>query len=477
MSLPAVAVSAPGKVLFAGGFLVLDRQHTGLVFGLNARIHVHVEALDKNVPATLKRPCSHILVQSPQFLDAKWLYAISTTVGGDEHAVVTVEQVLGQEGFTRSSNKFVETTLRYVLTYLSHLAGDVWMSAVKVSILADDDYYSQPQPISGEWGSRSQERPQSQSEFTSFGVKLSDAHKTGLGSSAALVTALVSALLVFYARKTGVESPLHHTTIHNLAQAAHCAAQGKVGSGFDVAAAVYGSCLYRRFTPTILEAVGDATSVGFSERLHRCVDDLELERKWDVEVASQAVRIPESLLLIMCDVDCGSETPGMVRKVLQWRKEKQQTANLLWNTLQQRTDELCTELCRLAEIEGTAKEDDDGFRRLGDIILTIRSLVREMSSESGVPIEPPVITELLDFCTSLPGVVGGVAPGAGGYDAVALLVKNDGEVVRELQSRLEGWKSKDQTDGGGIGHVRLLGVKQEKQGVKMEDVSKYDGWS
>ena len=83
--------------------------------------------------------------------------------------------------------------------------------------------------------------------------------------------------------------------IHNLAQAAHCAAQGKVGSGFDVAAAVYGSCLYRRFTPAILESVGDASSEGFGERLHRCVEDLEPNHAWDVNIVKDAVRVPDSL--------------------------------------------------------------------------------------------------------------------------------------------------------------------------------------
>jgi len=202
------------------------------------------------------------------------------------------------------------------------------------------------------------------------------------------------------------------------------------------------------------------------------VDDLELERKWDVEVLSQAVRIPDSLVLIMCDVDCGSETPGMVRKVLQWRKEQAEEANLLWNALQQGTEELCQELRRLADLEGI---ESHKFEGLSDIILTVRSLVREMSAKSKVPIEPPVITELLDFCTSLPGVVGGVAPGAGGYDAVALLVRNDDAVLQDLRDRLEGWKSQDET-GASIGHVRLLGVKQEKEGVRMEEVGRYQGW-
>ena len=471
MSPSSTAVSAPGKVLFAGGFLVLDRQHTGLVFGLNARIHVTAQHWAEP-PNELNG--TYILVQSPQFLDAKWLYKISPAAERGDDVAVGVEQIR-DHGFTTSSNKFVETTLRYVLTYLLHVShglNDVLANNTKMTILADDNYYSQPQstnPLASD--SLTAASGARKSVFTSFGVKLSDAHKTGLGSSAALVTSLVSALLAFYLKKDSA-AELDRQTIHNLAQAAHCAAQGKVGSGFDVAAAVYGSCLYRRFTPAILETIGEPASAGFGERLHRCVEDLDLESKWDVQVASKAVHIPDSLLLVMCDVDCGSETPGMVRKVLQWRKEGVEEATLLWNALQQGQEELCQELRRLTEVLGLEKDD---FTTLGDVIRTMRSLVRKMSVKSGVPIEPPVITELLDFCSSLAGVVGGVAPGAGGYDAVALLLKNDPEVVKELQAKLEGWKSQDGT-GAKIGNVRLLGVKQENEGIRMESVSRYETW-
>ena len=41
--------------------------------------------------------------------------------------------------------------------------------------------------------------------------------------------------------------------VHRVAQLAHCLAQGKAGSGFDVAAAVFGSCSYRRFSPAIIQ--------------------------------------------------------------------------------------------------------------------------------------------------------------------------------------------------------------------------------
>jgi phosphomevalonate kinase len=351
----------------------------------------------------------------------------------------------------------VETTLVYVLTYLYHLPTES-VEHLDITILADDDYYSHT-------------KSSAKGCFSKFGVTLAHAHKTGLGSSAALVTSLTAALIAaLLPDAASSQLSSHQDVIHNLAQAAHCAAQGKVGSGFDVAAAVYGSCLYRRFTPSVLEHVEEAGSDGFGERLHRCVENLDSDRRWDAEVLKQAVQIPSSLRLVMCDVDCGSQTPGMVKKVLAWRNENPEEANLLWSALQQGTEDLCDELKRLAQLEGI---EETNHQNLRDTIATIRSLVREMSNKSGVPIEPPSQTELLDACSAVPGVVGGVVPGAGGYDAVVLLVEDNKETLGKLQNLLDGWKSRT---GQGSGVISLLGVKQDVQGFKIESAATFASW-
>ncbi len=76
------AVSAPGKVLLAGGYLVLDRVYTGLVFGLSARIHV--VAQDGNGHSGGES--SEIMVVSPQFREAQWRYGyrFAEPMGGVE---------------------------------------------------------------------------------------------------------------------------------------------------------------------------------------------------------------------------------------------------------------------------------------------------------------------------------------------------------------------------------------------------------
>jgi hypothetical protein len=83
--------------------------------------------------------------------------------------------------------------------------------------------------------------------------------KTGLGSSAALITSLVAALLVqsgLIAPEQLASASARHLA-HNVAQFVHCFAQGKVGSGFDVSAAVFGSQLYTRFNPAVLHPLMD----------------------------------------------------------------------------------------------------------------------------------------------------------------------------------------------------------------------------
>lgn len=79
MAEPSVkAVSAPGKVLLAGGYLVLDRAYTGLVFGLDARIHARIGPLETTSGVKLEE----IIVRSPQFREAVWEYGYRVTEKG-----------------------------------------------------------------------------------------------------------------------------------------------------------------------------------------------------------------------------------------------------------------------------------------------------------------------------------------------------------------------------------------------------------
>jgi len=104
--------------------------------------------------------------------------------------------------------------------------------------------------------------------FCPTGVTLPDVSKTGLGSSAALITSLVTALLVQFAVIPSTALSAAHNSAealsfkqyaHNVSQFVHCLAQGKVGSGFDVSSAVFGSQIYTRFSPVVIQSLMEDT--------------------------------------------------------------------------------------------------------------------------------------------------------------------------------------------------------------------------
>ncbi|RPB19428.1 Phosphomevalonate kinase [Terfezia boudieri ATCC MYA-4762] len=476
MHLTPSAVSSPGKVLLAGGYLVLDRAYSGLVFALSSRIHVTSAPLKDHPEGTIS-------VESPQFKNAHWAYQINKNLDGAGVVVAQVEH----EG--SSENTFVETTIRYCLNYLSMMQQDApyFFPSIKLTILADNDYYSQPKSATP------------LPRFNKLGVPIFEAHKTGLGSSAALVTSLTACLLSTYS-KDG--TPLELTSeknlklVHNLAQASHCAAQGKIGSGFDVAAAVFGSCVYHRFSPALLEPLQSTEEAEhdpnhFAPKLAAIVLS-----NWDYSV--KKTKVPPGLRVVMGDVDCGSSTPGMVRHVLAWRKEKGQVANAIWDSIEEQNQGLIN---MFAELSLAADEEQDDYittlhtlavtkgpfnavqgsgnvviqvlRQLRNKILSIRKSIRDMGEAAGVPIEPPSQTKLLDYLSDeCSGVVGGVVPGAGGYDAVALLVVDNEDVINGIKEKLKDYKFEGEQ--GDQGRVEIMGAREEHVGLKVEDREQYE---
>lgn len=440
MAAAAVAVSAPGKVLLAGGYLVLDRRHRGLVFALDARVSVVVapDAAPGRAPDELR-------VESPQFAAARWAYRWRRRPA-DGGILVAPQHPRGDDAAT-DGNPFVETTLNYALSYVDAVApgGIPALGPARIVILADNDYYSQPSVSVG--------------RFARFPVALSAAHKTGLGSSAALVSALAAAVVRFFLPPALVDlaSAPGKQLLHNLAQAAHCAAQGKIGSGFDVAAAVYGSCIYRRFSPDLLAQLPDPGSAGFARQLAGLVDGGP-SAGWDAEIENEQLGMPRQLVLRMCDVDCGSQTVGMVKDVLAWRARNPDSAKRLWDELQARNDDLASAL-RLGLID-----------QLPDCIAAVREQMRQMGRLSSVPIEPPAQTSLLDFLGTVDGCYGGLVPGAGGFDALVLVTDDKAETELRLGEQLARWSESHQH------RARLLGVKSEMEGLRCEEVRQFADW-
>lgn len=97
--------------------------------------------------------------------------------------------------------------------------------------------------------------------------------------------------------------------------------------------------------------------------------------------------------------------------------------------------------------------------------------MRQMSKEVGedVHIEPDTQTELLDACMKQQGVICGGVPGAGGFDAIWLLVfePNDGtsEPLHAVEKLWERFPNVSP----------LLATESKDKGAKVEELEKVAG--
>ncbi|CAG8632293.1 707_t:CDS:10 [Ambispora leptoticha] len=425
----ATVVSAPGKVLIAGGYLVLDREYEGLVLGTDTRFYTIIEKGNYD-------SFGKVTVRSPQFLNAIW-----------EYAYIQESYELENKG-GNFKNSYIEIAIKYSLAIISKRVSaekfeEKLRNGLDIYIVGDNDFYSQREQLNECNLPLTASSLRSLDSFRKLNITLKGVHKTGLGSSASMITSLVAALFInFEAIDIAAEDKgdtYGRTLVHNIAQFCHCLAQGKVGSGFDVSVAVWGSQVYRRFSPSILDSIMAPVNpkIPNTSNFEDIYKSVSPENKWDNVITPFS--LPPEFLLVLADIDAGSHTPSMVGKVLTWRKNNLDQANSLWKRLGTYNNSIVENMHKLSEIyTGDPSAYIDGINlgslskgselsqlaeknsgnkviqllsRIYTSFQMVRELLREMSTQSDVSIEPPVQTRLLDACMEVPGVLMAGVPG------------------------------------------------------------------
>lgn len=401
---------------------MLDPAYPGLVVATQARFYSIVRDASPEQQADL-------LVRSPQFVDASWEYNIRLTPPQDDaHAHVDLVQT--SASFDKAGpNPFVALALlsahRLALDSLGYDAyhGQVHSKKIQLVIVGDNDFYSHrsPQP---EGSSAPPPAPSAADlaklpPFAPLGVPIREVHKTGLGSSAAMTTSVVGALLVCLGLvgRSGPLTAVDRALVHNSAQLAHCSAQGKIGSGFDVSSATWGSQLFRRFTPEVLAPVlleksavrpegetapetaplapgllrdtldprnkawvppsisastGVSTAVEGLAELGVALQETASNETPTTDVAHQPalIQLPPRIKLVLADVDAGSNTPSLVSRVLAWRNAQPEWAAQMYKVLNASNQGLADTFLALT-LE--ALKDQTKYDRALDLVSTSKS--------------------------------------------------------------------------------------------------------
>lgn len=443
MNKSSVTVSAPGKVLLAGGYLVLEPENVGLVIAVDKRVFTTANISRAVENEENGNKIVEIQVDSPQFGQV-WNYSYDRIKG----------QFIESSS---SSNDFIEKTLRVSLLYL--LEDEPLVRCIDLTIQADNDFYSLTTHLKERKLPITLHDALSLPRFLPATVDKTSGKvfKSGLGSSACLVTSMVGALCHAFRRTN---------RIVNLAQISHCYAQGKVGSGFDVSAACHGSHVYQRFPGTVLNELLSALETSLSTDTIRSSLKNVVESTWSGGVF-MPVRMSGLLQVIMADVSGGSESPSMARSVLAWKQKEHERGDRTahWSDLVEINQEIVRvwrqlmclpslsddEVDQLASCQHAVWNDgQDGWtidqREAGRLIFELRRLFSEsrrhlklIGDAAGVPIEPDEQTALADATNALPGVVTALVPGAGGYDALACLFINKDEVRQRICDIWASW--------------------------------------
>ncbi|ODV97839.1 hypothetical protein PACTADRAFT_38066, partial [Pachysolen tannophilus NRRL Y-2460] len=463
--------SAPGKALLAGGYLVLDPTYNSFVVALSARMHSVVKAT-----ASPLFENSIITVESPQFQEGEWVYEIGNLLE-NRGKLELIEK-------NNRCNPFVESTIYTILCFFDVAIGKNFESnfEIKVLIFSDAGYHSQENTVLkiSDNGSK---------KFLYHSKPITKVAKTGLGSSAGLVTVLTASLLSVFQKNLKLNDHNDKKLIHNLSQVSHCIAQKKIGSGFDVASATFGSIVYRRFKPDLITDLissdeSKTSILEYSQRLRKVV----LETDWNI-VTDQCC-LPPKIRLLMGDICGGSNTPKLVSKVLDWKKSNPDYALQVFTDLNHGNMELVEALATLQKISINEpayyndlitylskksankilnsvdnKVDISPLLMIINSISKIRHNLRLLTNETGAEIEPTQQTVLLNNCNNLIGCLGGVVPGAGGYDAICLLCVD--ECIPEISEQEESENE--------FKNVTWLDLREQKDGIIEEKIDDYIG--
>jgi phosphomevalonate kinase len=250
-------------------------------------------------------------------------------------------------------------------------------------------------------------------------------NKLGFGSSSAATVAMTAAILYHFEASSSKKE-----LVYKLATIANYKAQGKVGSGFDIAASTYGDVIaYERFDPKWLEIQLQSMTIR----------DVVIQ-KWP----GFAVRLlgrPDYLFLLVAFSGKSASTVSMVKEMKGFKLNDPDNYARIYSDISSLVQNL----------EREWKEQDQV--KILSLVNKNEELLRELTEHSSVDIETEELRKITEAAKEAGGA--GKLSGAGGGDC-AIGVCFDPETSEKIQ---KAWIKDD---------FELVDIKIDREGVKKE---------
>ncbi len=341
-----MTIKVPGKLMMAGEFAVLQPNN-----------HLVVMAVDRYVFTTIQlKDTNKISLMDFQLTNLSWKYS-------DGKAVIASDD---------PRTRFVEEAMTIAITYLNEKQISPAPFQLTINSELDDE----------------------------SGVKY------GLGSSAAVVTSVIAAILKQFL-------PFDPTAqlIFKLASISHVITQGN-GSGADVAASSYGGFLeYSSFQAEWLrKAHKDAKSL---TELLQC--------DW-IYFSLEPVQLPKNVYMCIGWTGSPASTPKLVDKILQLKSDNLTQFNHFLSESEKAVSKILTGM------------KQNNVESLFDGVKQNRHALATVGQHAKIAIETPLLSKLCDLAEACGGA--GKPSGAGGGDCgIAFMPSQE-----QAQQLMEMWE-------------------------------------
>ena len=421
----SIIIKSPGKSLLSGGYLILDKSKRGLVINIDTYISCESYYLIKGKSNESEKNSLLFNIYS-EYLNQNFNYIVSMDFNNDNELKIFEKN--------DKDNKWIKNCIiSSLLIYLSKNNNfiDLFNSnnKIEINITIKSDY-----------------------RFYSYSPdNISQKIKTGLGSSSAFINSLTSNLILTYDKILNKKIYPKNIVIKNLVDnnikaiilgsclLSNNLSQNKIGSCFDIISSLFGSQIFIQTQQNIFLNSPFYLNEENKSKINNFIEYLKSEYIPNILFLNENNKYLKNKIYFV-SIEIGSDTRIFVKKVLEYANNKKK--DKLFD------DDLFSQLNALNEkiINLFLNNSNIDNSLIKELCIKYRIILRKISEESKVDIEPGILTPLLDNLIKLDDIIYAICPGAGGYDSIIIMAKdkiNESELFKNINDIIDDFNKKN----------------------------------